>query len=106
MKYIYILLILALFSCKKNVIDKTYSGTVKTELVSCSGEGGLPFIVTIESNSTFDSISTLTLPNKYWSSGKKIKFKQRELNKSDAIMFCNGLFSIPKQIVIYDVTEY
>ena len=92
--------------CKKDIItDNIYNGIVKRELNNCSGEGGPPLVIYISNNITYDSVSTLTLPNKYWIPEKKIKLKIRELKNGDNYIPCSLLINIPKPVVVFDVTE-
>ncbi|WP_207420736.1 hypothetical protein [Desertivirga brevis] len=99
------LLAISTTACKKEANSKTYFGTVRAELVSCTGPTGIPYVIDVLDDEKLDSVATLTLPSKYKSIGKAIKFKIREVGTSDDFMICTTNIIAPEQVIVYEVSE-
>ncbi|WP_207531592.1 hypothetical protein [Desertivirga arenae] len=99
------LLAISTTACKKEADSKTYFGTVRAEIVSCTGPTGRPYIIDVLDNEKLDSVATLTLPSSYKAVGTAIKFKIRELETSDYFMICTTNIIAPKQVIVYEVSE-
>lgn len=106
MNYITFLLLacLTFSSCKKSNTSIRYKGEVSSQPNYCTCSTGFPFIIKYTSSANVqDSIITTTLPVQYKLIGQKIEFSMRELNTQDERIVCNGLYTVPKQVVIFDV---
>lgn len=102
--YFFAAILLSSISCRKNLPEFYFNGTVDRNINDCSGSSGYVFIINYTNqNDKEDSLSTLTLPTQFKSSGAKIKFQMRDLNNTDELMFCNALIVPPKQKVIYNI---
>lgn len=91
-------------SCKKHSNPIRYYGEVISQPNYCTSSTGYPFIIQYSNNNTVDTIITITLPTQYKFIGQKIQFEMRELNAQDERVLCTNLFTVPRQVVIYNVS--
>lgn len=86
--------------------DKTmYKGEVISQPNYCTSGTGFPFIIKyIDSMNHSDSIITITLPIQYKFINQKIEFEMRNLTSQEETIACTNLFTIPKQVVIFNVS--
>ncbi len=104
-RLILIVLVVGLFSCKKENEKVVYKGQVVGQPNSCTSSTGFPFIIyyTTITNQK-DSLITTTLPIPFKFIGQKIEFEIRDLNSQDERIACTALFIMPKQAVIFNVS--
>ncbi|MDP1764792.1 MAG: hypothetical protein Q8L07_12995 [Sediminibacterium sp.] len=93
------------FACSKKDNAIVYKGEVIRQPNSCTSGAGFPFIIKyVNTNNQVDSFITTTLPIPYHFLNTKIVFEIRETRSSDEKIACTDLISIPKQMVIYNVS--
>lgn len=100
------LALLILPSCDKGTAKVKFRGEVIHQPNYCTSGTGFPFIIkyTTTSNLT-DSFITTTLPTQYKFIGQKIEFEMREPTSHDAGLAYTLLFTIPKQMIIFNVSS-
>ena len=104
-KLVLLVLVIGLFSCKKENDKIVYEGQVIRQPNSCTSSTGFPFIINYTTTTNqIDSFITTTLPIPYKFIGQKIKFEIRELNSQEERIACTALFVTPKQAVIFNVS--
>jgi hypothetical protein len=93
------------FCCKKEKDKIVYMGEVISQPNYCTSSTGFPFIIKyLDRTNHSDSIITTTLPTQYKFIGQKIKFELRKLTSQDEGIACTDLFSIPRQVIIFNVS--
>ena len=104
-RLVLLVLVVGLFSCKKENDKVVYEGQVVGQPNSCTSSTGFPFIINYTTTTNQkDSIITITLPIPFKFIGQKIKFEIRDLNSQDERIACTDLFVMPKQAVIFNVS--
>ena len=92
--------------CKKEKEKIIYTGEVISQPNYCTSSTGFPFIIKyLDKMSHSDTIITITLPIQYKFIGQKIKFEIRDLTSQDERIACTNLFIIPKQVIIFNVSQ-
>lgn len=92
--------------CKKEKDKIIYTGEVISQPNYCTSSTGFPFIIKyLDKMDHSDTIITITLPIQYKFIGQKIKFEFRELTSQDEKIACTDLFDIPKQVIIFNVSQ-
>ena len=95
-----------IWSCRKKIDSVRYKGEVISQPNYCTSSTGFPFIIKyLNGNNILDSSITINLPTQYKFIGQKITFEMRELNSQDEKIACTNLFIIPKQMVIFNVSQ-
>ena len=98
-------LLLAL-SCHKPNNSLPYIGKVIHQPNYCTSAKGYPFIIEyINSSNVLDSFITATLPASSKILGQRIQFEIREPHDGDEYLVCGWLYIIPRQFVIYNVSN-
>lgn len=106
MNYITLFLLgcLAFSSCKKSDTTIQYKGEVSGQPNYCTSSTGFPFVIKyVRSSNIQDSLITITLPVEHKFIGQKIEFNIRNLTSQDERIVCDGLHTMPKQVVIFNV---
>lgn len=92
--------------CKKEKEKIIYAGEVISQPNYCTSSTGFPFIIkNLDKMNHSDTIITITLPIQYKFIGQKIKFEIRDLTTQDERIACTDLFDIPKQVIIFNVSQ-
>lgn len=95
-----------LFCCKKEKDKIIYSGEVISQPNYCTSSTGFPLIIKyLDEINHSDTIITITLPIQYKFIGQKIKFQIRNLTSQDERIACTNLFDIPRQVIIFNVSQ-
>lgn len=94
------------FCCKKENHKIMYTGEVISQPNYCTSSTGFPFIIKyLDKIDHSDTIITITLPIQYKFIGQKIKFEIRDPTTQDERIACTDLFDIPKQVIIFNVSQ-
>ena len=94
------------FCCKKEKDKIIYTGEVISQPNYCTSSKGFPFIIKyLDKKNHSDTVITITLPIQYKFIGQKIKFEIRDLTSQDERIACTDLFDIPKQVIIFNVSQ-
>lgn len=92
------------FACSKSKSPIRYKGEVVQQPNYCTSSTGFPFIIKyINEFQNFDSVVTINLPTQYKFIGQKIEFEMRDITVRDEKLICNGLFTIPRQVILLNV---
>lgn len=106
MKFTKLLLACSLLflACSKSKIPIRYKGEVIQQPNYCTSSTGFPFIIKYTNEfQKSDSVITINLPTQYKFIGQKIEFEMRDTTASDEKIICNGLFTVPRQVILLNV---
>jgi hypothetical protein len=91
-----------ILGCVEKVVPKCYTGTVIKEYPDCNIlSKGVPYLISINNSSDYDTILTPTLPDQYKVVGEKIYFNIKD---SQDTITCLNLVVPPVLVDIQNVS--